>query len=80
MLVSVQIICTWRILKQWGLHEVSDTETLSEMYMGIVAGTIASGSLYNMPVELNDQPFTKEEALSFSTITSDATKTNVKSR
>ena len=36
-----------RILKQWGLHEVSGIKTLLEyIYMGIVAGMIASGSSF----------------------------------
>ena len=60
MLGSVQIVCTCRIQKQWGLHEVSDTGTLSELYMAIVAGTLASGSSFDMPVELNDQTFSCE--------------------
>ena len=62
MLVSVQIVCGCWILKQWGLHEALDTGTLSEIYMytGIVAGTIASNSSFNMPVELIDDPFSCE--------------------
>ena len=46
-----------RILKQWGLHEVSDVQTLLEIFMGIVALTIVNSLLFSIPVKLSDRPF-----------------------
>lgn len=57
MLVSVEIVSGCRVLKRWGLHQVSDTATLSELFYGIVSGTIESGSAFTMPVELQNSAF-----------------------
>lgn len=57
MLVSVEIVSGCRVLKRWGLHQVSDTATLAELFYGIVSGTIESGSAFTMPVELQNSTF-----------------------
>lgn len=57
MLVSVEIVSGCKVLKAWGVHQVSEIVTLGDIYCGIVAGTIESGSSLQMPPELEDQPF-----------------------
>lgn len=47
LLVSVEIISHCRILKQWSLHQVSDTGTLDEDYCSI---TTVSGSAFQSPL------------------------------
>ena len=44
-------------MKAWGVHQVSEIVTLGDIYCGIVAGTVESGSPFQMPPELKDQPF-----------------------
>ena len=56
MLVSVEIVSGCKVLKAWGV-QVSEIVTLGDIYCGIVAGTIESGSSLQMPPELEDQPF-----------------------
>ena len=41
-------------MKAWGVHQVSEIATI---YCGIVAGTVETGSPFQMPPELQDQPF-----------------------
>ena len=57
MLVSVEIVCGCKLLKPWGVHQVSEVVTLGDIYCGIVAGIVESGSSFQMPPELQDQPF-----------------------
>ena len=54
MLVSVEIVSRCKLVKAWGVHQVSEIATI---YCGIVAGTVETGSPFQMPPELQDQPF-----------------------
>lgn len=51
----VQIVSSGRILKQQGIHQISDIALLSKPYRGIVARTIESGSPFKGPIELSNQ-------------------------
>ena len=55
MLVSGNSGC--KVLKAWGVHQVSEIVNLGDIYCGIVAGTVESGSSFQMPPEVQDQPF-----------------------
>ena len=57
MLVSVEIVSRCKLVKAWGVHQVSEIATLGDIYCGIVAGTVETGSPFQMPPELQDQPF-----------------------
>ena len=61
MLVSVQIhvhvVSGCKLLKPWDVHQVSEIVTLGDIYCGIIAGTVESGSSFEIPPELQDQPF-----------------------
>ena len=59
MLLSVEIVSGCRVLKPWGVHQVSETATLGGIYLGIVSGTVESGSSFWMPSDLQDWPFVR---------------------
>ena len=44
MLVSVEIVSRCKLVKAWGVHQVSEIATLGDIYCGIVAGTVETGS------------------------------------
>ena len=48
-----------KVVKAWGVHQVSEIVTLGDIYCGIIAGTVESGSPFQMPPELQDQPFVR---------------------
>ena len=56
MLVSVEIVSRCKLVKAWGVHQVSEIATIYYR-CGIVAGTVETGSPFQMPPELQDQPF-----------------------
>ena len=58
MLVSVEIVSRCKLVKAWGVHQVSEIATIYyRLACGIVAGTVETGSPFQMPPELQDQPF-----------------------
>ena len=57
MLVSVKIVSGCKLLKPWGVHQVSEIVTLGDIYCHVVASKVKSGSSFCMPPELQDQQF-----------------------
>ena len=57
MLMSVEIVSGCKVLKVWGVHQVSEIVNLGDSYCGITAGTVESSSSFWMPPELQDQLF-----------------------
>ena len=57
MLVSVEIVSGCKVLKEWDVHQVSETVTLGGIYCGIISGKVESSLSFWIPHELQDQPF-----------------------
>ena len=46
--MSVEIVSRCKLVKVWGVHQVSEIATLGDIYCGIVAGTVETGSPFQM--------------------------------